>query len=257
MARLSGRTALITGGAAGIGAATARLFVAEGARVFLVDRDADTLARTLAALHSSPSGDGAAGFAADIADSAATEEAVARCLAEFGVLDIVVNNAARRHHGPVAEATADDWHALLSVNLSGSAGVCRAALPALRRSGRGAIVNVSSCYGVTGRKGLGLYDASKAGLLALTRTLAHEEAAHGVRANAVCPGPTLTEFHLERARQQGVDEATLQAARQSVTLLRRWGRAEEIAAPILWLASDEASYITGSHLMVDGGLSAM
>ncbi len=257
MARLSGRTAFITGAAAGIGAATAKLFVAEGARVFLVDRDADTLAHTLAVLHDSAGEKSAAGIAADIADGNATEEAVARCLTAFGALDIVVNNAARRHHGPVAEATADDWHALLSVNLSGSAGVCRAALPALRRSGRGAIVNVSSCYGVTGRKGMGLYDASKAGLLALTRTLAHEEAAHGVRANAVCPGPTLTEFHLERARQRGVDEATLQAARQSVTLLRRWGRAEEIAAPILWLASDEASYITGSHLMVDGGLSAM
>ena len=257
MARLSGRTALITGGAAGIGAATARLFVAEGARVFLVDCDADTLARTLAALHSSPGGRSAAGFAADIADGNATEEAVSRCLSAFGALDILVNNAARRHHGAVAEATAADWHTLLTVNLVGSAGVCRAALPALRRSGRGAIVNVSSCYASTGRKGMGLYDASKAGLLALTRTLAHEEAAHGVRVNAVCPGPTLTEFHVERARQQGVDAATLQAARKSVTLLGRWGRAEEIAAPILWLASDEASYITGSHLMVDGGLSAM
>jgi meso-butanediol dehydrogenase/(S,S)-butanediol dehydrogenase/diacetyl reductase len=257
MARLSGRTALITGGAAGIGAATARLFIAEGARVFLVDRDADTLARTLAALHSTPGGETAAGFAADIADSTATEEAVARCLTEFGALDVLVNNAARRHHGAVADATAEDWHTLLAVNLSGSAGYCRAALPALRRSGHGAIVNVSSCYGVTGRKGMGLYDASKAGLLALTRTLAHEEAPHGVRANAVCPGPTLTEFHLERARQQGVDEAALRTARKDVTLLGRWGRAEEIAAPILWLASDEASYITGSHLMVDGGLSAM
>ena len=256
MARLSGRTALITGGAAGIGAATARLFLAEGARVFLLDLDGDTLARTLVALRSIPGGS-AAGFVADIADPAATEEAVARCLAEFGALDILVNNAARRHHGAVADATAQDWHTLLAVNLSGSAGCCRAALPALRRSGRGAIVNVSSCYGITGRKGMGLYDASKAGLLALTRTLAHEEAPHGVRANAVCPGPTLTEFHVERSRQQGLDDDTLKAARKDVTLMGRWGRAEEIAAPILWLASSEASYITGSHLMVDGGLSAM
>jgi 2-hydroxycyclohexanecarboxyl-CoA dehydrogenase len=118
-------------------------------------------------------------------------------------------------------------------------------------------VNVSSCYAVTGRKGMGLYDATKAAMLALTRTLAFEEAAHGVRANAVCPGSTLTDFHVGRAQASGKSIETLAGERQDTSLLARWARPEEIAWPILWLASDEASFITGTTLMVDGGLHVM
>jgi meso-butanediol dehydrogenase/(S,S)-butanediol dehydrogenase/diacetyl reductase len=104
---------------------------------------------------------------------------------------------------------------------------------------------------------MGLYDASKAALLALTRTLAHEEAAHGVRANAICPGSTLTDFHVGRARAAGKAVETLKTERQSTSLLGRWADPLEIAWPIVWLASDEASFITGTTLMVDGGLHAM
>ena len=145
----------------------------------------------------------------------------------------------------------------VDVNLVGTANYCRAALPALRESGRGSLVIVSSCYAVTGRAGMGIYDTTKAGLLAMTRTLAFEEAAHGVRVNAVCPGSTLTEFHVGRAQARGKEVAQLQGERSETSLLRRWAAPEEIAWPILWLASDEASFITGTHLMVDGGLSAM
>jgi 2-hydroxycyclohexanecarboxyl-CoA dehydrogenase len=143
------------------------------------------------------------------------------------------------------------------VNLIGTASYCRAALPALRRSGRASVVNVSSCYAVTGRAGMGMYDATKAGMLALTRTLACEEAAHGVRVNALCPGSTLTDFHVARAQAAGKSIATLREERRDTSLLGRWAAPEEIAWPILWLASDEASYITGSTLMVDGGVSAI
>jgi meso-butanediol dehydrogenase/(S,S)-butanediol dehydrogenase/diacetyl reductase len=129
-------------------------------------------------------------------------------------------------------------------------------LPALRAS-KGCIVNVSSCYAVTGRKGMGLYDATKAAQLAMTRTLAFEEAPHGIRVNAVCPGSTLTDFHIKRATAAGKAVEQLKTERQSTSLLGRWADPSEIAAPILWLASSEASFITGTALMVDGGLSIM
>ena len=146
---------------------------------------------------------------------------------------------------------------MLGVNLMGTANSCRAALPALRATGNGSIVNVSSCYAVTGRSGMGLYDATKAAILAMTRTLAFEETAHGVRTNAVCPGSTLTEFHVSKAEAAGKSVEKLKTERRDTSLIARWARPEEIAYPVLWLASDEASFITGTTLMVDGGLSIM
>ncbi len=270
--RLAGKVALITGGGAGIGAATARLFVAEGARVMLVDADAESLAHTLAAINGddlwradnelsarsiADHGQAAAGRVADVADADAAAAAVQQALQHFGRLDVLVNNAAMRNYAPLALATADEWQAVLNVNLLGAANYCRAALPLLRAAGHGSIVNVSSCYALTGRQGMGLYDATKAALLALTRTLAHEEAAHGIRANAVCPGATLTDFHLQRAAAAGHSIDQLKTQRDASSLLGRWAAPEEIARPILWLASDEGSYITGTTLMVDGGLHVM
>jgi 2-hydroxycyclohexanecarboxyl-CoA dehydrogenase len=170
---------------------------------------------------------------------------------------VLVNNAAMRNYSALADATPAEWQAIVSVNLVGTSNYCRAALPALRQSGRGSIVNVSSCYAVTGRKGMGLYDATKAGMLAMTRTLAFEEAQHGVRVNAVCPGSTLTDFHVGRAQAAGESVEKLKAQRQDTSLLGRWAAPEEIAYPILWLASEEGSFITGATLMVDGGLSIM
>jgi meso-butanediol dehydrogenase/(S,S)-butanediol dehydrogenase/diacetyl reductase len=162
-----------------------------------------------------------------------------------------------RNYSAIADSTPAEWQAMVGVNLIGVANYCKAALPALRRSGRGSIVNVSSCYALTGRKGMGLYDATKAGILALTRTLAFEEVAHGVRVNAVCPGSTLTDFHIAKAKAAGKSVETLETERQTTSLLSRWARPQEIAWPILWLASDEASFITGATLAVDGGLSIM
>ena len=156
-----------------------------------------------------------------------------------------------------AVATAAEWHAMVGVNLVGMSNYCRAALPALRQSGTGSIVNVSSCYAVTGRKGMALYDATKAAQLAYTRTLAFEEAAHGVRANAVCPGSTLTDFHVGRAQTAGKSVDQLRTERKDTSLIGRWASPEEIAWPIVWLASGEASFITGTTLMVDGGLHIM
>lgn len=241
MKRLQGKVALVTGGGAGIGAAAARLFHAEGAQVVVVDQD--------------PSEQDFLTLVADVADEAAAARAVERTLESFGRLDVLVNNAAMRNYSAIADATPSEWQAVLAVNLGGAANYCRAALPALRKSGRGSIVNVSSCYAVAGRGGMGLYDATKAALLALTRTLACEEAPHGIRANAVCPGSTLTDFHIERAKAAGKSVEVLKTERQSNSLIGRWASPEEVAWPILWLASDEASFVTGATLMVDGGLS--
>jgi meso-butanediol dehydrogenase/(S,S)-butanediol dehydrogenase/diacetyl reductase len=254
---MQGKVALITGGGAGIGAATGRIFASEGAAVILVDLDPAALAKAVAAIRSAVDGARVEQFAADVSDAEQAALAVAHGVRAFGRLDVLVNNAAMRNYAAVADATPQEWQAMLGVNLVGAANYCRAALPELRRAGRGSIVTVSSCYAVTGRKGMGLYDATKAGLLALTRTLAFEEAAHGIRANAVCPGSTLTDFHIGRAREKGKSVEQLRGERSDNSLIGRWASPEEVAHPILWLASDEASFITGATLMVDGGLSIM
>ena len=257
MNRLQEKVALITGGGAGIGAATARIFCQEGAAVVLVDRDPAGLEETAASLREQVPGAKVAFYAADVAEAAEAVRAVTLGMASFGRLDILVNNAAMRNYASMAEATHADWKGVLEVNLLGAANYAKAALPELRRSGAGSIVNVSSCYAVTGRKGMGIYDATKAALLAFTRTLAFEEAGHGVRANAVCPGSTLTTFQVKRGKAAGRSIDDLMGDRKDNSLIGRWGTPEEIAWPILWLASAEASFITGTTLMVDGGLSIM
>lgn len=255
--RLAGKVALITGGGGGIGAATGMLFNAEGAQVLLVDMDPAALERTAAAIRRRDPAAGVATMAADVGDARSAEQAVARCHEAFGRLDVLVNNAAMRNYAPLAQATPEEWQAVVGVNMLGNANFCRAALPLLRQSGKAAIVNVSSCYAVTGRKGMGLYDATKAAMLAMTRTLAFEETANGVRVNAVCPGSTLTDFHVKRTEAAGGSVEELKTRRQDTSLVGRWAEPGEIAWPILWLASDEASFITGTTLMVDGGLHIM
>jgi meso-butanediol dehydrogenase/(S,S)-butanediol dehydrogenase/diacetyl reductase len=257
MARLANKVALITGAGAGIGAATAQLFCSEGAAVMLVDADGLALERTLQAIRGANASARIIGAIANVSDETLAASAVNQTVAAFGKLDVLVNNAAMRNYSSIAEARVDEWQAMLGVNLVGTANYCRAALPELRRAGKSSIINVSSCYAVTGRKGMGLYDATKAGLLALTRTLAFEETRNGVRANAVCPGSTLTDFHVSRAQAAGKDIEQLKGERHDTSLVGRWASPQEIAWPILWLASDEASFITGTSLMVDGGLSIM
>jgi meso-butanediol dehydrogenase/(S,S)-butanediol dehydrogenase/diacetyl reductase len=252
--RLAGKVALLTGGGAGIGAATATLFCEQGARLMLVDRDAGALERTAQALRERVPGAQLQLLAGDVADPDTAVRAARQCQHAFGRIDVLVNNAAMRNYASFTEATPEEWHAVVNVNMVGNANFCRAALPALRESGQGAIVNVSSCYAVKGRKGMALYDATKAALLAMTRTLAFEEAAHGVRANVVCPGSTLTDFHVNRTKAAGRSVDELKTQRQDTSLLARWADPMEIAWPILWLASDEASFITGTTLVVDGGL---
>ena len=257
MNRLAGKVALITGGGSGIGAATARLMCSEGAKVMLVDANPEGLAHTQKDIAERLPGASIGIFQADVSDATKAISSVDETLRAFTRLDILVNNASMRNYSAIGDAKPEEWQAMASVNLVGTANYCRAALPTLRKTEGASIVNVSSAYAVAGRKGMGLYDATKAGMLAMTRTLACEEAVYGVRVNAVCPGSTLTNFHTKRAQATGKTVEQLKTERQTTSLLARWAAPEEIAWPIIWLASDEASFITGATLMVDGGLSVI
>jgi meso-butanediol dehydrogenase/(S,S)-butanediol dehydrogenase/diacetyl reductase len=257
MGRLAGKVAVISGAGGGIGAATARLFCSETAKVLLVDADRDALARKAGGLRESTSPLEFDTCVADVASEQDAKRAIARAVERFGAVNVLVNNAAIRIPGTVEALGRSEWDTILATNLLGAVNFYRAAVAELRRAKAASVVNVSSVYGVTGRKGMGLYDATKAALIALTRTLAFEEAEHGIRVNAICPGSTLTDYHLRRGAKQGLTEELMQKDPRADSLLRRWARPQEIAFPILWLASDEASFITGATLMVDGGLSIM
>jgi 2-hydroxycyclohexanecarboxyl-CoA dehydrogenase len=251
--RLADKVALVTGGGGGIGSATARLFCEQGARVALIDWNGETVEAVAESIRTGVPGAQVLALTADVSQEAEAQAAVERVIVGLGEIAVLVNNAGVREYFPIAEATRESWDRILGVNLLGAANFSKAALPSLRRTRGASIVNVSSTYGVTGRAGMGQYDATKAALLALTRTLAFEEAPHGVRVNAVCPGYTLTPFHVARAKAQGRTEAELRAEPVEGCLLGRWADAREAAYPILWLASDEASYVTAATFMVDGG----
>ncbi len=255
--RLHGKIAVITGGGGGIGAATARLFCREGAKVALVDIDKKKVEQQAAQLSQEIVSARILPLIADVSRREQIGDAVSRAVGEFGGLDVLVNNAVAREYFPLAEAPEESWQRIIATNILGVANCCQAALPALRRASGASIVNLSSVFGVVGRKGMGQYDATKAAILGLTRALAAEEAQHGVRVNAVCPGSTLTPFTLARAKSRGMTEEELRVKGFAPSLLNRWATPEEIAYPVLWLASDEASFITGAVLMADGGLSAI
>ena len=256
--RMAGKVALVTGGGGGIGAATARLFQEEGALVSVVDSDAGA-ARTAAA-EIDPSGESVLPIGADLSQESGAERAVRETVARFGRLDSVANVAGVRVWGPITEVTPESWDFIVDVNLRAVAYVSKFAVREMIRTGVGTIVNVSSANAIQGRAGMAQYDATKAAVLALTRSMAYDHADQGVRVNAVCPGPTLTMFHVRRrAAANNISleqaEADLRAATPRIPL-KRQADPREIAYAILFLACPESSYITGATLMADGGLSA-
>ena len=253
--RMAGRVALVTGGGGGIGEATGRLFAEEGAAVALLDADAAAVERAAAAIRAGVPGARVASLVADVTREGEARRAVDETASAFGGLHTLVNVAGVRVYAPLAEADAADWERIIGVNVLGTAHCCKAALPRLREGGRGTIVNVSSVYGLMGRTGMGQYDTTKAAVLGFTRALAVEEAPHGIRVNAVCPGGTITPYHIRRAAARGISEAALRAERAQDNLLGRWAEPREVAFPILFLASDESSFVTGATLMVDAGRS--
>jgi len=254
---MRGRVALVTGGGGGIGEATGRLFAEEGAALALVDASAEAVEGAARSIAAAVPGARVLALVADVAREDEAQRAVAEALAQHGALHCLVNVAGVRVYRALAEAGAQDWQTILGVNVLGTAYACKAAIPALRAAGGGTIVNVSSVYGVMGRKGMGQYDTTKAAVLGMTRALAVEEAPHGIRVNAVCPGSTITPYHIRRAAAQGQSEAELRRRTATENLLGRWAEPREIAYPILFLACEESSYVTGATLMVDAGKSIL
>ncbi|MFF3190955.1 SDR family NAD(P)-dependent oxidoreductase [Streptomyces misionensis] len=246
--RFAGHGVLVTGAARGIGAAVARRLAAEGGRILVTDRDLPEAERTAAALRQE--GLAAEAFACDVADRAAVEAAVARAVDAFGSLDVLVNCAAHcSPDAPLFEDGPDDaWARDLDVTLTGAYRCCRAALPHLAASGRGAIVSIGSVNGLQDF-GNHAYSAAKAGLGSLTRTLAGQAAARGVRVNLVAPGTVRTSAWEGRA-----DDV---AAVRGLYPLGRVGEPEDIAAAVAFLASRDAAWVTGTTLVVDGGLTAV
>src|ERR1700724_630748 len=251
--RLADRAAIITGGAGGIGAATGLLFCQEGARVVLVDSDADAMQRAVSHIQASIPHARVVAIVADVGKEETASEVVAETRKAFGAIDVLANIAGIRAYEPLAEARRDTWDKIIAVNLMSCAYFIREAITDLRASGRGSIINISSTHAVNPRAGMGQYDVTKAGIVSLTQTLAFEAAKHAIGVNTVCPGLTLTPFHLRRAKAAGRTRQDLDREATEGCLLGRWADPREVAYPILWLASDESSYITGSLLLVDGG----
>jgi 2-hydroxycyclohexanecarboxyl-CoA dehydrogenase len=246
--RLEGRIALVTGGASGIGAATARRLAAEGARVAIADIDLDA-ARAVAGEI-----DGAA-VAMDVADVASVRAGVAAAEADLGPVDVLVNNAGTDRFAFFVNTDEALWDFVLGVNLRGTIAVTHAVLPGMQQRRRGAIVSVASEAGRIGSQGSAIYSAAKGGVISFTRAIARESARYGVRVNAVAPGPIDTPL-LEAAEEiYGEIGTRLKQGMIAATVMQRIGRPEEVAATIAFLASDDASYLTGQTLNVSGGLS--
>jgi NAD(P)-dependent dehydrogenase (short-subunit alcohol dehydrogenase family) len=237
----------VTGGARGIGLATARAFLDEGYRVAIADIDEEEAQASARSLD--PTDTRAVAVQVDVASSSSVDEMVRTVIEHFGGLDVLVNNAGNVHPQPAAEVSDDDWRYLVSVHLEGTFRCSRAAYPAIKESGTGAIVNLSSVAGRIAILNRLTYIASKAGIEGVTRALAVEWARHGIRVNAVAPGYTMTESMRERIAAGIANEMQLEA----LVPLGRLGQTEEIAAAIAFLASPAASYITGQTLVVDGG----
>jgi 2-hydroxycyclohexanecarboxyl-CoA dehydrogenase len=254
MGRLDGKVAAVTGGASGIGEATVRRFVAEGASVAFCDRDGERGQRVAAELEAA--GGKIAFTQADVGTEAACLGFVNGAAQKFGRLDILINNAGIRKYEKIDEASGASWNEILSVNLMSYVFCAKAAVPLMRSKG-GAIVNVASVRSVVAGGGNLLYDTTKAAVAGLTRGLAADHSAEGIRVNAVGPGPIFTPFHARRIAAAGETVEQYNARAAQGTMLKRPGRAEEVAAAILFLASDDASYVTGALLFVDGGMTAM
>jgi meso-butanediol dehydrogenase/(S,S)-butanediol dehydrogenase/diacetyl reductase len=245
MARHEGKIAIVTGGATGIGAAIARKLVSEGAGVCIIDRnEAGGLAIQ------QELGDRALFVEADVANSTAVEAFVNRALGHFGKLDFLVNNVASGVSGKVTEVSEEDWIRATDLTLFSVVRACRHTIPHLTR-GSGAIVNIASTAGLAGQYNMGCYGSTKAGVIGLTKSLALDHVADGIRVNAVLPGLVETS-----ATSRIQDIPDLWSAYVERIPMRRAGKASEIANAVSFLLSDEASYITGTTLVVDGGNTA-
>ena len=253
--RLSGRNAVITGGAAGLGLAIAHAFTTEGASVALVDIDAARAEASAADL--AGAGGRAIGIAADVTNSDAVDAAILRARSELGSLDVLVNNAAVAGFGGVDSTSLEAWERVLAVNLTGTFLVSRAVVPVMLEQGRGAIINLGSIAGLVGVAGMAAYSATKGAIVSLTRQMAADYSGRGIRVNCICPG-IVPGTEMGRTVLEVVDpDADARARRLAKYPIGRLAQPEDVAAAALFLASDEAGFVTGIALAVDGGMTAI
>jgi len=248
MSSLAGKVALVTGASSGIGSAIAQRLAADGATVAVncytgCEGDA---AEVVAAIESA--GGTAAYFTADVTVSEQCEAMIAAVVDRFGSLDVLVNNAGITRDGLLVRMSDADWQAVMSTNLNGVFFCTRAAAKVMMKARAGAIVNIASVIGLVGNAGQANYAAAKAGVIGLTKSTARELAPRGVRANAVAPG------FIETAMTAKLSEQVRDAAKETIAL-RRFGGPEDVASAVSFLASDDAGYVTGQVLAVDGGMT--
>ncbi len=250
--RLAGKIAIITGGGSGIGHAACVLFAREGATVIVADRDGAAAQRVASEI--AGQGGRASAHQVDVSREAEVAAMIAKVVADHGRLDILVNNAGYGIAGTVVSTSEADWNALMAVNVNGVFLGCKHAIPVMEKQGGGAIVNTASAAANIGIHDRAAYVASKGAVAALTRAMAIDHVAAGIRINAVAPGTIESPYFTKIL--SGPDGAVLRRGLEERQAMERLGQPIEIAQAMLWLASDDASFCTGSVMVVDGGWTA-
>jgi NAD(P)-dependent dehydrogenase (short-subunit alcohol dehydrogenase family) len=255
MNRLKGKVAVITGAGSGIGRATAELFAEQGAAVVIAERDEST--GPDAAEQIKRAGGQVLFVRTDVSDEASVKHMAAQAVSAFGAIHVLVNNAAIFILKGI-DATPEEWRPMLDINIMGPALAAKHVVPAIRQAGGGSIVNLASISSFIAQPNYVTYNTTKAAILGMTRCMAMDLAPHNIRVNSVCPGVVWTQIVEKQAKAMGLDKAAADVHPQwaGAQLIQRCADPREIAHAILFLASDDASFITGSHLMADGGYTA-
>jgi len=252
MVNLTGKTVLVTGGGGGIGGAACRMFAAEGARVAVLDRNFAAAADVADGIKAA--GGDAWAFECDITDRAAVDAAIAATEAGLGPADVLVNNAGWDIFKPFLKTVPAEWEKLIAINLTGALHMHHAVLPGMVERKAGRIINIASDAARVGSSGEAVYAACKAGLVALSKTLAREHARHGITVNVICPGPTDTALLAGFAEGAANPEKLIEAFTRAIPL-GRLGQPDDVARAIVFFGSDAAAFITGQVLSVSGGLT--
>ena len=252
MSNLNGKTVIVTGGGGGIGGATSRRFAVDGAKVAVFDMNLEAAQKVADAIVAA--GGKAAAFKCDITNRAEVDGAVAATEAQFGPIDVLVNNAGWDVFKPFVKTVPAEWERLIAINLTGALHMLHAVLPGMSERKYGRIVNIASDAARGGSSGEAVYSACKGGLVALSKTLAREHARHNITVNVVCPGPTDTAL-LAGVAEGARDPAKLIEAFRSAIPLGRLGQPDDLASAIAFFGSDDASFITGQVISVSGGLT--